>query len=352
MQNYKCKTCGAELFWNATTESLKCEYCDSVFSVLDYEDHTLKEHHQTEEIDLKYTNAGEDLDNNMMVLNCTNCDAEIVTSKTTMATECVYCGHALSVSHNVSGKFRPEKIIPFKIDKKTAKEKYFKYAKSSILIPKEFKDITKIDKMQGIYVPYYLHSLNISVESALDCKTEECKKNGDDMIVITKSYDVNIDANGEFNDIPVNASKQMDTVTMEAIEPFDFNNIEDFNPAYMAGYFAEQPDKTTDYTSSIARQRAEAAMKEKIKETADTIDKYESKTFKEVKSEYKNEERKYAMMPVWLCNIMYKNKKYTFLINGDSGKIIGELPFSKLKFAGILGSAFIIMQILLTFILN
>lgn len=348
MQNYECKTCGAVLYWNTKSNSLKCEYCDSEFDISEFEDNSKKATQEAPKVDLTYTTTGEDIAEDMTVLKCDNCGAEVVTSKTTMATECAYCGQALSVSHNTAGDFRPEKIIPFKIDKKQAKETYFKYAKSSFLTPKEFQDINIIDKMQGIYVPYNLHSLDTFVDSELTCRNITSERVGNDKVTTTKTYEVKVKAEGRFDSIPINASKQMDVVTMEAIEPYDFNNIKEFNPAYMAGYFAEQPDKNHDDTTVKARQRAKDAMKEKILETADSFEDFETKTFIRYDDEFENEMHEYAMMPVWLCNVTYKNQKYTFLINGESGKIIGKLPLNKAKLAGVIGGVFAIAQIALT----
>ena len=139
MQKYECKTCGAELYWDPNSGSMKCEYCGSEYQPSDFEDKTVDANpEETEELDAQYTNAGQDLAEDMVVYVCKECGAEVVTSKTTMATTCAYCGRAISITSKSAANFRPEKAIPFAVDKEKAVEMFKQYTKKSFLTPKTF----------------------------------------------------------------------------------------------------------------------------------------------------------------------------------------------------------------------
>ena len=111
MQNYKCKLCGAELFWNPDEGCLKCEYCESKYQPTDFEDETLVESAKDESIQDEYTN--QDITEGMVLYSCKTCGGEVVALDTTMATVCPYCGEAISITSKSVGNFRPDLLIPF-----------------------------------------------------------------------------------------------------------------------------------------------------------------------------------------------------------------------------------------------
>ena len=151
MQKYSCKKCDAELFWDSQSQSLKCEYCNSTFSPQDFEDVKPVKPLNTERADDtdEVTDQSEGLE--YLKYQCTNCGAEVVTVKGTVATTCAYCGRALAMTDKLVKNFKPHAVIPFAVPKKQAMEIYTKYCKSSILVPKRFVDPENIKKMKGIY---------------------------------------------------------------------------------------------------------------------------------------------------------------------------------------------------------
>lgn len=342
MQKFNCKTCGAELYWDADAGALKCEYCESVFHPSDFEDETLTETPveklKDDTLNPEYTNSSDILTEDMVVYECSHCGAEVITSKTTMATTCAYCGRAISLTNKSVGEFRPDKVLAFKVNRDKAIEIYNKYIKSSFLIPKLFKEEQTIKKMQGLYVPFFLHSANLNAKGVVNAENVMNSRRGDDKIEHHSLYKIDLDIDGMFDKIPTDASKKIDNKLMDSLEPFDLESLNSFNPAYMAGYFAEQPDEKVEDTTSRATERMELAMKQKMDETAGN---YSIKTVSSFEKYFVGQKSEYAMLPVWLLNVEYNNKMYTFAINGDTGKAVGKLPISKGKLLGLaLGSFF------------
>lgn len=343
MQRYECKTCGAELKWDPNAGALKCEYCNSEFQPSDFEDKTVDaDSTVSEELDAKYTNAGQDLDEDMVVYACKECGAEVVTSKTTMATTCAYCGRAISITSKSAGNFRPEKAIPFAIDKEKAMAIFQEYTKKSILSPKTFSEQHTVEKMQGLFVPFFLHSIKLHGTATIEGEHVSSRRSGDDKITTHKVYEIDTQGNGTFDNIPVDGSVKLDNMLMDALEPYSYDKITNYNPAYMAGYFAEQPDETAESTKPRADERAKKAIEENLLNVAGN---YSSKRV--VNSSTTTSERSsiYAMLPVWLLNVDYNGKKHLFAINGETGKVVGKLPLSKARVALAAIIPFILTQI-------
>ena len=135
----------------------------------------------------------------------------------------------------------------------------------------------------------------------------------------------------EYKDVPVDASKRIDDAAMDSIEPFNLEDMQPFNPAYLAGYLAERwdEDATTCY------QRVEPRVMQSGKDFSHSELKKEYNYVFErdgCECQVNNTESKYVMMPTWLLYTEYEGKDYLFAMNGQTGKFIGNLPIDKLKF--------------------
>ena len=121
-KKYNCKICGAELFFNPNTGKMHCEYCGSdfdpeIYNFEDYTDDRILEEANDDNIE----NENNDVTNNLVTYQCPHCGAEVITEKTTVATTCVYCGRAITLTGNVKGSFKPDFVVPFKKTKKKLK---------------------------------------------------------------------------------------------------------------------------------------------------------------------------------------------------------------------------------------
>ena len=274
---------------------------------------------------------------------CTECGAEIITAKGTVATTCAYCGHAISISSKLVGDFKPDALIPFSIGKANAEKIYDIYCKKSLLAPKEFRKKENLKKMKGLYVPFWLHTFQDNAHAVVNCENHSSRKRGDDKVITKKMYNVTMNVVGKFDKIPTDALTSLDNSLMDAVEPFDYEHLKNFSPAYMAGFYAEEKNESAEDTFKRAHERAVESLKTSIVNNAGSynlkrITNYDGKT-----TEY---DSSYVMLPVWILSTEYKNKKYTFAINGDTGKITGKLPIDATKLCIILGSSVLGTQLL------
>lgn len=346
MQNYNCKNCGAVLYWDVDEGCLKCEFCGMKYQPSDFEDYTdTTEEVKSEEVEQEYTNT--EAQEDMSVYECKNCGGEIVTLKTTMATICPYCGEAVSITSKSAGAFRPELCIPFKKKKKAAMQIYKKYVDRSFLTPKKFKQENTLEKCQGLFAPFYLHTIDDHAKHRFEGERVSYRKSGDDRVTTHRVYELVMDASGRFERVPTDGSVRIDDAMMEAIEPFNYSECEAYNPAYMAGFAAEQTDDDKSRLDARAVARIEDGMRIKAQQA---FSDYSTVTLKNESNDISNHTSEYVMMPVWLLNVNHNGKKYTYAINGQSGKITGKLPLDKAKLISILVGTFVASNLILSLI--
>lgn len=328
MQNYNCKNCGAVLYWDTESDSLKCRFCDSEYQVSDFEDRTDTEEKVKDEAINKEFAQTDDVGENMSVYECKNCGGEVLTLNTTMATICPYCSEAISITSKSVGDFRPDLCIPFKKSKEEIMKIYQEYVNKSFLTPKAFKEQNTIEKIQGLFTPFYLHDIEDKTYHEFEGERTSSSKRGYDKVTTHRVFRLTVSADGKFEKIPTDASVKISNQLMDAIEPFHYKGLKEYNPAYMAGFMAEQMDDDKEDMAARALVRAKTAMKDKAR---DEFTGYQGVRCVNERNDIRNHTTSYTMLPVWLLNVNHDNQKYTFAINGQTGKIVGKLPIDKMK---------------------
>lgn len=335
VSDHKCLACNAQLKFNPETQKWECEYCASSYSL--------------EELEKYYNkNQKEESNSNLSGYNCPNCGAEIIMEDTTTATSCVYCGSNAIIKNKLEGEFAPSKIIPFKKTKQEAIQAFKAYKKGKLFMPNEFTNPSNIDKISGIYIPFFVYDCDVDSTIHVDAKIIKHWSDSNYNYTKTDFYDVKRAGTMYFDNIPVDGSSKFPDDIMNSIEPFDYNDFKDFNTSYLSGFLSERYDTNMDELFSIAEKRAKTSA---INELLNTIKGYDFKALKnDITKITKNNTSEYVLLPVWMLNVNFNNKMYTFAMNGQTGKFVGNIPISKKKifkywisiFAGSLSLSIII----------
>jgi len=309
---------------------MKCPYCGTEFELeaLQAYDEALKA--QPEDNMQWEAEAGtqwqEGETDGMRVYTCSSCGGEIVGDENTGATECPFCGNPVVMTGQFSGSLRPDLVIPFKLDKKAAIEALKKHYFGKKLLPKVFQDENRIKEVKGIYVPFWLFGAD--ADGYVRYKATRIRSWSDSNYRYTETSYYTVVRAGEigFENVPVDGSTKIDDALMESIEPFDISEAVDYNSAYLAGFFADKYD--VDAESSIERAN------ERIKQTtrdafADTVHGYTTVTPVSTNISLSGGKAKYALYPVWMLTTQWNGKTYTFAMNAQTGKIVGDLPMDK-----------------------
>ena len=309
----KCPGCGAPIHFKPELGKFKCDYCDGEYTAEQLKD---MEKINKEEVDTT----------NYVNYNCPDCGAEIITDENTAATFCVYCGNTSIIKNRLSGEFAPSKIIPFKMEKQKAIEAFKKLRKGRPLTPKTFTSEKNIEKIQGVYIPFWLYE--VDVEGTIEASATRVKSwsHGNTHYTQTDYYDVIRSGNMSYHRVPVDGSTRFANDMMNTIEPFDYNELIDYNHAYLSGFLAEKYDVNKEEAFDDAKTRTLNSTKQ---EMLNSMHGYSTKSIKKNDLEPKELNVEYALLPVWMVNVKYKDKYYLFAMNGESGKFIGNIPIDK-----------------------
>jgi predicted RNA-binding Zn-ribbon protein involved in translation (DUF1610 family) len=273
-------------------------------------------------------------DASINALVCRSCGGEIVVEKTTVATECPYCGNAAVASKQVSDMLRPDFIIPFKLDKNAAMAALKKFYGGKPLLPKYFKDEKRIEKIIGMYVPFWLYDCDTSNNAVYNTTKTSSWTVGKTHYTKTDYYMVKRAGNMRFEKIPADGLEKMDDIVMESIEPFDYKDLKDFSMAYLSGYLADKYDVKAETNQPIIDKRVRKSVETALRAT---VQGYSSVNTKVLNVRMRNGQVHYALFPVWILNTRWGDEIYTFAMNGQTGKLVGELPVDWKKAAVISG---------------
>jgi len=335
LQEYKCPCCGGAIEFNSSVQKMKCPYCDSEFemeALQEFDEVLNEEAAATDEMNWE-TQAGtqwtEGESDHLRVYVCKSCGGEIIGDENMAATQCPYCNNPVVLMGQFQGDLKPDYVIPFKLDKEAAKEGLKRHMKGKILLPDSFKSENRINEIKGIYVPFWLFDTDANAK--IRYRATRVRYWSDSKYNYTKTSHYSVLRGGTlgFERVPVDGSSKMPDDLMESIEPFVFNDAVDFQTAYLAGYLADRYD--VDANASIGRAN------DRIRySTADvfrsTIYGYTTVSTEHSNIQLYNGSAKYALYPVWILNTTYKDKNYTFAMNGQTGKFVGDLPMDKGKF--------------------
>ncbi len=332
--DHKCPNCDSVLKFNPHTQSWVCEYCRGEFNL--------------EEIDAYNKKSKKVIDESIDSLNeyvCNNCGALIVASPNVSTTSCIYCKNTAILKNKLQGEFSPKYLIPFKYTKEDAIEAFKKLGKGKILMPKEFNNTKNINEMSGIYIPFWLYDYDSAGTIEADCKKITTWRSGNYSYTKTDTFLATRTGSMSFERIPVDGSKRFENDIMNSIEPFDYKDLKDFNLSYLSGFLSEKYDVNENEAETEAEKRAKNSF---IEQLNNDIVGYN--TVVPVKNDItlKKTNCNYVLLPVWMLNIKYKDKIYTFAMNGQTGKLLGNIPIDKKKAVLI----FVIMFILLTLIIT
>lgn len=330
VMEYKCPACGGALEFNSSVQKMKCPYCDTevdMEALKEYDDELEKEPQDDMTWDTMMGSEWQDGEmESMGVYTCESCGGEIVTDENTAATSCPYCGNQVVMTKRLSGDLRPDYVIPFKLDKKGAKEAYKNYLKGKRLMPKVFKDENHIDEIRGIYVPFWLFDAKADAKIWYNGTRVRYWRSGDYNYTETSYYKILRAGNMEYERVPVDGSTRMEDALMESIEPYDFSEAVDFQTAYLAGYLADKYDVTAEDSIERANERIRRSTQEAF---ASTIHGYQGVMPERSNISLHEGTAKYALYPVWILNTTWKGERFTFAMNGQTGKFVGDLPVDK-----------------------
>ncbi len=330
---YKCPCCDAGLKFDGTSQKLTCEYCDNAFDL-----ETVQAYNETaeaaEEVSweaLPHQEWNQEEQSHIHAFQCPSCGGELLTEETTTATFCPYCDNPTILPGRLTGGLKPDAVLPFQTTREDARAAFLKLCQGKPLLPKFFTEEQRLEKITGIYVPFWLYDCHGDFDGSY--KATRTRHWSDARYNYTKTdhFLLKRSADAAFAGIPMDGSSKMDDAFMESIEPFDYGKLQDFDTAYLTGFLADKYDVTSESGEERIRQRVEASLNDLLQSSflGYTTVVPTSRNLK-----LHQGRAKYVLLPVWILNTRYKDKLYTFAMNGQTGKMTGSFPVCPKRTAG------------------
>jgi uncharacterized Zn finger protein (UPF0148 family) len=315
-QTSLCPSCGSPVRFDALSGRVACTMCGNT-----YEPGTLNLLRGLEVRD-KGESTAEDERRHEIV--CDSCGAVMVTDNNTSASFCAFCGSPKLIVRRLTREFRPDEIIPFKITKDEAKKRFLEWSKNCRYAPNDFTSKHNVEKLTGIYVPFWL--IDATCHSSVLGTGWEVY--GETLNKTEAIYSLSRDIKFDVKKVPFDGSKHISDRLMEAIEPFDYNDLKPFSDDYIPGYYAERYDISAVDMADRIEERLKSYGGQLMGYTESKFDKVEynlNDSYIEAISQT------YALLPIWFMNYRYDGLNYSFAVNGQTGEVAGDIPFSKYK---------------------
>ena len=350
--NYQCPACTGPLHYSAKSGKLECDYCGSSFDVAEIEAlYARKEAEaaaakqaadakaeaaqaaKAEAAEAAAASGGWDTSDlsrdwgaeadGLRVYSCPSCGAELICDQSTAATACPYCGNPAIVPGQFSGALRPDYILPFRLSKDDAVQALRAHYKGKPFLPRSFTSANHIEQIQGVYVPFWLFDGGAEGAASYRASNTNVFETGDYEITETRHYHVVRAGSLAFEKIPVDASSKMPDDHMDSIEPFDYAQLRPFSTAYLPGYLADKYDVTID----DSRDRADTRCRETLAQALrDTVTGYGACVTEREDIALRRGKVHYALLPVWMLSTKWRGQDFLFAMNGQTGKLVGDLP--------------------------
>lgn len=323
---YKCPNCNADLKFDPALQKLSCEFCDSSFTVEEIKQICAKAENSIP--DPQTVQEHEEFAEHTNLFHCASCGADIMCDDQQTALFCYYCHNPVILAGKLSGAYRPNKVIGFKLNRDNAMGKFKKWIGKRMFVPSDFKSSQQLEKMTGLYVPFWVADCDVKVDYSAIGKKIRSWTSGSYRYTETKEYRIVRKGNVLTKGIPADGESKIDDLLMEAIEPFDYKELKDFSMSYLSGFFADKYDVDKAEVFPRIRIRATDASKSTVKSS---VSGYNTVVPSVESYNIMNTDWQYMMLPVWFMTYKYKEKIYEFAINGQTGKLAGTPPLDNRK---------------------
>lgn len=309
---FACPNCGGNLKFNIQTQNLSCEHCLTQMDPYAFED--------------KEKDAIEQTEYDVTIFTCPQCGGEILSTDTSAAEFCSFCGASTILYSRLSKEKRPNYIIPFQKTKEDCKNAYSDMMKHAIFAPDELKNPKHIDSFRGIYMPYW--AFYITQEGAFTLNGSKTKRRGD--YIYTDHYALRGELDAYYKGLSYDASSSFDDNISEQIAPYDVKGMKSFTPAFLSGFYADTADVKPEKYEAEAKQTAfnnsVGAMYREFSGVNIAPITPPSTPTTQVKAVDS------AMFPVWFMSYRNGDRVAYATVNGQTGKVVTDLPIDTKKY--------------------
>lgn len=330
---FKCPCCGGYLEFNPQAQRFKCLYCGQVLSEDDLKEQSAQREaaaDAAQEADNAARSKGEHsaTDGSLRSYHCQMCGAEVVTSATTAATKCYYCHSPIVLHDRLDDEFRPDGVIPFKLDKAAAEKAFMEHVGKKKFIDRKFFSEAQLEMFSGVYHPYWFCDIEGEADFAGEGVRTSVSTTARHIVTTNRIFKVVRHGKLTFRDMARKALTEADGKLSDGIHPFDCSDVKPYASGYLSGFLAEK--RNVNQSDAVAEMQKEAASHAagmmKSDHTFNTLKGSTNFTVKKTDS-------RYVLLPTWVLTYKHDRNEetYYYMMNGQTGRVCGRLPLQKGK---------------------
>ena len=334
---FPCDQCGADLRFDPAANALVCAHCGNQQDIvagpwggtalkeLDFRTAIAKQLPQAEMEETR-------------TVSCTNCGATIEFDPDTHATECPFCASPVVTDTGTNRHIKPRGVLPFAYDEKSAHDAMNTWLGRLWFAPNGLKQYArKGRRMEGIYVPYWTFDAKTASSytgerGTVYYVTQTVVQNGKRVQRQVPKVRWN-PARGRvarfFDDVLVLASTGLPKSYTDALQPWDLSRLETYQPQYLAGFRAEAYSVELENGFTEARQYMDRVIERGVRFDIGG----DQQCVHSIDTSLSDVTFKHILLPVWLAAYKYRGETYRFVVNGQTGRVQGERPYSAVKIA-------------------
>ncbi|MBR6476899.1 MAG: hypothetical protein IKS85_00485 [Lachnospiraceae bacterium] len=254
----------------------------------------------------------------MQILHCNSCGAELAVNGVEVSSFCVYCGQATVVLDRVEEYLKPDYVMPFVVTKEQAELTIRTKITQGFYVPNDIKHF-ETEKLRGIYIPFWLYDMYYGDDQYWKYTVKRGKS------TVTR-YSHRL-AECRFHKLTLDASKNFNDNSSQRLEPYHMDSLKEFDPMYLSGFYADRFDVGMEDTETLATFRAKEMFNEAVQATVH----HGGAKLQHTSPVHKVLKREYGLLPVWFLTFHNGGFPYTIMVNGQTGKMVGAVPFVKAK---------------------
>lgn len=336
-KRFPCEQCGAVLQYAVGTSTMECQYCGHANAIEQSAE-------QLEELDyhavLKQLHDSPTVSPESHIISCPNCAAEFALDAHMHAGECPFCGTSVVTETSHSRPLKPKGLLPFAISDAEAREAYRKWLQRRWFAPNALKKYARSDaSLNGVYIPYWTYDS--------DTSTAYSGERGE-VYYVTQRYTTTVNgrrvtrtrqvpkirwypASGRtsrhFDDVLVGATRTLPRKITDWLAPWDLENLVPYTEDYLAGFSSEVYQVDVDEGFSIAQQTMDKVIRDDVRHAIGG----DQQRIHRVNTRHSDTTFKHVLLPLWTAGFQFRDKTYRFVVNGRTGKVRGERPYSVIK---------------------
>jgi len=338
--DFPCKSCGSDMRFDPRGGQLTCNHCGNSepLNIRGTDPWALKDAIQERDFRAAVQNRLPEADlETTQVLNCNSCGAQVEFEPAVHASECPFCASPVVTDTGEHRHIKPSAVLPFVLDEEAAHTAMKSWLGRLWFAPSGLKRYAKRKgtRMDGVYVPYW----------TFDAQTRSAYQ-GQRGTVYYETHRVIVDGRATnqrvakirwrnvagrvqrfFDDVLVLGSKSLPKKFTDALPPWDMSLLEPYAPEFLAGMRAEA------YTLEVdeAFHEARAVMDRVIERDVRFDIAGDRQRIAHIDSDISDVTFKHILLPIWVAAYRYRGKSYRFVVNGQSGRVEGERPYSAFK---------------------